>query len=407
MEASRLSWKQGPFPSKQPGAFQSRPPFGDVTCSARVNNGGVERLQCAKCGEDILGVVCRTEGYDLQSQPMHFGCAGSKMSSVRGAAISWKASEARDSFSGEAPSLAQGLAQAEAPSVEDWLEILSIRHPPLVDKIHAFVADEVREFYRSQLSRESGYQVTRDYMTSEGPEMLDAIRERAHGVDYLRKVCAQYGLDPDIFHVAVNLSDRYFCQTGASPGWMIHCMPLVNIAALRLAVKFDKPDSILLRAFSTALLPWADRGDVPHIRAFSREELNRMETEICESIDFQLLCPTSCASLKLQLTSGLATITPFHHEVAPLLVSQFLQHPDCMKSSASQAAGAALLLCNELLGRKAWPVYMATTLLLTEASLRPLAEKMRTLLAATVIRRESFTAMKLSSSAKRLLKAAF
>jgi len=347
---------RGPF-SSRPALGITRKVLGDVTNLIEKNT------KCVKCQEDIRGVVCRTPDFE----PVHFGCSGFQM---------------------KIPQSGTAADFGEAPSLTDLLDKLSSVHPPLVFLIHSFF-EEMQEFYHSQLRQQSGkcYKASPDYMISADPLMQSAIKARAAWVNWFLQVSSTSMLDPDVMHLAVTVGDRYLSRVAESPGWMIRHMSLVMAASARLALKFETPDSSLLISY-----PWAAQ------LGCSQQEITKMETEICGLLDYQFMCPKSTSFLKMHLNSLAHVLTELHHEAAPFLVNLFLLHPGYTKFSASQVACAALLFCNELLGREAWPAYVAAVLQHSAASLRPCVEEMRSMLATT-----SLAGEKLSSTARRLL----
>lgn len=198
------------------------------------------------------------------------------------------------------------------------------------------------------------------------PDYMDAQTDingkmRSILVDWLIEVHLKYRLRSETLHLAVNLIDRYLGRTSV----MRKRLQLVGVVAMFIASKFEEISPPELR-------DWVYMTD----KAYTQEEVLVMECSMLTTLSFQIMVPTAAHFFPgLQKANGCNNV---HRELAQYILELGLLDMGTLQYSPSHVVSAALLLSNELLGRRpAWPPGMAQDSRHAEASLRDCTEALR------------------------------
>jgi len=191
---------------------------------------------------------------------------------------------------------------------------------------------------------------------------------RAILIDWLIEVHMKYRLRPETLFLTVNLIDRYLSRTHV----MRKKLQLAGVVAMFIAAKFEEihPPEVQ---------------DFVHItdNAYSKDDVLSMELNMLTTLSFQIVVPTAVHFFeRLQKANRCDEV---HREVAGYLLELGLLDVRMLRYPPSHITSAALLLSNELMGRRGpqiWPQNMVQHSRHTEQALRGCAEEYRELLNA-------------------------
>jgi len=190
---------------------------------------------------------------------------------------------------------------------------------------------------------------------------------RAILIDWLIEVHMKYRLRPETLFLTVNLIDRYLSRTHV----MRKKLQLAGVVAMFIAAKFEEihPPEV---------------HDFVHItdNAYSKTDILQMECAMLTTLSFQIVIPTAAHFFeRLQKANQCDEV---HREIAEYLLELGLLDMRMLRYPPSHAVSAALLLSNELQGRRVvWPQNMVQYSRHTEQALRGCAEEYRELLEAS------------------------
>lgn len=183
-------------------------------------------------------------------------------------------------------------------------------------------------------------------------------------VDWLVSVQMKYKLRAETLFLAVSITDRYLeLKVTARRN-----LQLVGITALLVAAKFEEihPPHINDFVYVTD-------------KAYTREEIIKMEVLILGALDFKVC--TSTATMFLERYQNVNGCTESHRDLAQYLLELTLVDYNMVKYSPSHLAAAAVLLSNKLLRRQpSWSSANVKQTCLTEQMLRECAKEMCALL---------------------------
>jgi len=158
---------------------------------------------------------------------------------------------------------------------------------------------------------------------------------RAILVDWLVDVHKKYKLCPYTLFLAIGLVDRFLEKRNT----MRRHLQLVGVTALMIASKFEEmyPPQINDFVYVTD-------------KAYTPEEVMRMEVSMLSTLDFRICRPTAAHFLELyQRVNG---CTEAHRELAQYLLELTLVDYKMIRYAPSHLAAAAVLLSNKLLQRQ-------------------------------------------------------
>jgi len=190
-----------------------------------------------------------------------------------------------------------------------------------------------------------------------------SIKMRAILVDWLVDVHKKYKLRPETLFLTVQLIDRYLDTQMTAQ----HHLQLVGVTALMIAAKFEEvhPPQIKEYVFVTD-------------KAYSQDEILKMEVCMLKALKFQICCPTPMQFFeKYQAVNG---CTDTHRHLALYLLELTLVDYKMLKYTPSHLAAAALLLSNKLLRQPSWTSATAQHTKLTESMLKECAKEICSLL---------------------------
>jgi cyclin B len=179
-------------------------------------------------------------------------------------------------------------------------------------------------------------------------------------VDWLVSVQQKYKLKAETLFLAINLIDRYLelrCTARRH-------LQLVGVTAMLIAAKFEEmyPPQICDFVYVTD-------------KAYSKEDITKMEVTMLTALDFKICRPTPVTFLeRYQNVNG---CTEAHRDLAQYLLELTLVEYNMLKYSPSRLAAAAVLLSNKLLGRQpSWKPAAVKHTHFTEQMLKECAKEM-------------------------------
>jgi len=225
------------------------------------------------------------------------------------------------------------------------------------------VQEYAPEIQRRLFDDEAARLVQPDYMDSQAditPKMRTIL------VDWLVEVHNKYRLVPETLHLTINLIDRYLERATV----MRRRLQLIGVSAMFIASKFEEINP-------PELHDWVYICD----RAYTKDEILRMECTMLSTLSFQIVVPTAAHFFPfLEKANGCDSV---HRETAQYLLELGLLDIRMLKYKPSLVVSAALLLSNELFRRSClWPARMVQESHHTEEALGSCVEELRQLLQA-------------------------
>jgi len=179
-------------------------------------------------------------------------------------------------------------------------------------------------------------------------------------VDWLVSVQQKYKLKAETLFLAVSLLDRYLEARVAAR----RHLQLVGVTVLLIAAKFEEmyPPKIEVLVYVTD-------------KAYSRDDIIKMEVAILTALDFKICGPTPMHFLeRYQSVNG---CTESHRSLSQYLVELALPDYNMLKYGASMRAASAVFLSNKLLCHQpAWKAAAVKHSCFTEAMLKDCAKEM-------------------------------
>jgi len=183
-------------------------------------------------------------------------------------------------------------------------------------------------------------------------------------VDWLVSVQQKYKLKAETLFLTVSLLDRYLEKKATAR----RNLQLVGVTALLIAAKFEEihPPQISDLVYVTD-------------KAYTRDDIVKMEVTILTSLDFKICRPTPMQFFERYQVVNECTDT--HRDLAQYLLELTLADYNMIKYSSSHLAAAALLLSNKLLKRQSsWTPAAVKETHFTEQMLKECAKEMCPLL---------------------------
>jgi len=183
-------------------------------------------------------------------------------------------------------------------------------------------------------------------------------------VDWLVSVQQKYKLKAETLFLAINLLDRYLEQKPVARRFL----QLVGVTSLLIAAKFEE-------VYPPAINEFVYVTD----KAYSKEDVIKMEVAILGALDFKICKPTPMHFLeRYQSVNGCSEA---HRDLAQYLLELTLVDYNMIKYSPSRLAAAAVLLSNKLLRRQpSWKPAAVKHTHFTEQMLKECAKEMCSLL---------------------------
>jgi cyclin B len=218
------------------------------------------------------------------------------------------------------------------------------------------VAEYMQDIFRLLKTKESASQVSPGYMESQ--THVNA-KMRAILVDWLVDVGKKYKLRAETLFLSVQLIDRYL-EINATQR---RHLQLVGATALLIAAKFEEVYPPQIKEFEYIT-----------DKAYTRDELLKMEICILKALDFNICCPTAISFLdRYQSVNG---CTDSHRFLAQYLLELSLVEYKMLKYGPSHLAAASLFLSNKLLRQTGWTSTMVQQTQMSECMLRDCAKDM-------------------------------
>lgn len=187
---------------------------------------------------------------------------------------------------------------------------------------------------------------------------------RAILVDWLVDVHKKYKLRQETLFLAIGLIDRFLERRTTAR----RHLQLVGVAALLIAAKFEElyPPQVQDFVYITD-------------KAYTKEEVIKMEVSILTALDFKVCQPTAVHFMeRFHRVNG---CTQAHRDLAQYLLELTLVEYRMVRYSASHLAAAALLLSNKLLRKQpSWDSRMCRKTGFMEQALRECAREICNLL---------------------------
>jgi len=257
-----------------------------------------------------------------------------------------------------APSVAPHATLHSAPRDIEPLSPLQSRSED-DDSVAEYVPDIVEKLY----SEEATGMPWANYMDMQ-PDVNS--RMRAILVDWLIEVHMKFRLRPETLFLTINLIDRYLTRMPVTR----KRLQLVGVVAMFIAAKFEEVDP-------------PSAGSFAYItdNAYTKDDIFKMECTVLTALGFKIVVPTSVHFFEYLLRA--CRCDDLQREVAQYVLELALPDLKMLRHEPSHLVSAALLLCNELLGRRpAWPPQMSRLSRHSEQALRGCAAELRNLLEA-------------------------
>mmetsp|Transcript_28484 Transcript_28484/g.60431 ORF Transcript_28484/g.60431 Transcript_28484/m.60431 type:complete len:468 (+) Transcript_28484:119-1522(+) len=222
-------------------------------------------------------------------------------------------------------------------------------------------AEYVPEIYDQLFREQSTFLPRPNYMETQhdiNPKMRSIL------VDWLVEVHMKYRLRRETLFLTVNLIDRYLTRMPV----VRKRLQLVGVVAMLIAAKFEEIDP-------------PNTGNFVYItdNAYTKDEITVLECTMLTTLGFEIVVPTAVHFLdRLQRVNR---CDDRHRELAQYLLELALLDLRMIRHAPSHLVASALLLSNELLGRRpAWPAAMVLHARQKEQALRDCKEELRALL---------------------------
>eukprot|EP00928_Gymnodinium_smaydae_P051116 TRINITY_DN3463_c0_g1_i2.p1 TRINITY_DN3463_c0_g1~~TRINITY_DN3463_c0_g1_i2.p1 ORF type:complete len:590 (+),score=144.28 TRINITY_DN3463_c0_g1_i2:87-1856(+) len=286
-----------------------------------------------------------------------------------------------DVLRGTTHGAAESQAQAQAQAGDQHAD---------VDAAHSsdpqHVVEYLPDIYRHLQREESRNLPQLGYM-----ERQPHVNNKMRGilVDWLVDVHKKYKLRNETLFLTVALIDRFLERRVTQRNHL----QLVGVSALLIAAKYEElyPPQVHEFVYVTD-------------KAYSKEEVLRMEAAMLSTLNFEISCPTAAHFFeRYQRING---CTDAHRDLARYLLELTLLDYKMIRYTPSHVAAAAVLMSNKLLRRQpSWTPAAVKHTKLTEQMLKPCAKDIGTLLgqaethALQAVRRK-FSQQKLHAVAK-------
>lgn len=223
-----------------------------------------------------------------------------------------------------------------------------------------YAAEYAQDIFQILKLKESTQLVSPTYMDR---QVHVTAKMRAILLDWLVDVHKKYKLRAETLFLAVQIIDRYLEIQAVQ-----RChLQLVGATSLLIAAKFEEVYPPKIKEFEYVT-----------DKAYTRDEILKMEVCILKALKFNICCPTAMNFLdRYQSANG---CTDAHKHLAQYLLELSLVEYKMLKYGPSHLAAAAILLSNKLLRRPSWTPTLVRYTSLTEPVLKDCAKELCALL---------------------------
>lgn len=221
--------------------------------------------------------------------------------------------------------------------------------------------------YFSQLEKE--FQVNANYMANQ-PYINE--RMRCILVDWLVEVHLKFKMVPETLYLTVNIIDRYLALKQVRRSRL----QLVGVATLLIAAKYEE------------IYPPEFR-DLVYItdRAYNKQEILEMESEIVNTLQYQFTIPTVHSFLCRYLKSAHADRAMV--QLACYLAERCLQEHSMIKFLPSTIAATAVYIARKSLSRHPWSPTLLKYTNYDECDLAECTEEMKNIMENTASQQQA------------------
>jgi cyclin B len=225
------------------------------------------------------------------------------------------------------------------------------------------VAEYVPDIFSHLFNEEVAFMPRPTYMESQ----VDInAKMRAILIDWLVEVHMKYKLRLETLFLTINLIDRYLMRTPV----IRKRLQLIGVVAMFVACKFEEIEPPRIQDFVYIT-----------DNAYSKEDIISMECTMLTTLGFKVVAPTPAHLLHRFLSAN--RCDDRHRQLVQYILELALLDLQMVRHSPSHLVASALLLSNELIGRRLlWPPPMVSQTRHTEHALRACAEELRALLDA-------------------------
>jgi len=220
----------------------------------------------------------------------------------------------------------------------------------------AYVMEYITDIFRKMQTDEELHQASSCYMERQAHVN---VKMRGILVDWLVSVQQKYKLKAETLFLTVSLLDRYLEKKATER----RNLQLVGVTALLVAAKFEEiyPPKISDLVYVTD-------------KAYSKDDIIKMEVSILSCLDFKICSPTPMHFLeRYQSINGCSEA---HKSLAQYLLELGLPDYNMLKYSASTRAASAVFLSNKLLRHQpAWKAAAVKHSHFSEAMLKDCAKE--------------------------------
>jgi len=225
------------------------------------------------------------------------------------------------------------------------------------------VAEYIPDIFNHLFNEEAAFMPRPTYMESQ----VDInAKMRAILIDWLVEVHMKYKLRLETLFLTINLIDRYLMRVPV----IRKRLQLIGVVAMFVACKFEEIEPPRIQDFVYIT-----------DNAYSKEDIISMECTLLATLGFKIVAPTPAHLLHRFLTAN--RCDDRHRQLVQYILELALLDLQMVRHSPSHLVASALLLSNELLGRRLlWPPPMVSQTGHSEHTLRACAEELRALLDA-------------------------
>lgn len=261
------------------------------------------------------------------------------------------------------PAAGSSAASSAATTAPAVVPAPALEAPEVEDEGMHSVAEYVPDIFNHLFHEEANFMPRPTYMDSQTD--ING-KMRAILVDWLVEVHMKYRLRPETLFLAVNIIDRFCSRVPVAR----KRLQLVGVVAMLVASKFEEIEPPRINDFVYIT-----------DNAYTKEDILQLECKMLSVLGFQIVCPTPTHFFdRLQHANR---CDERHRELVQYILELALLEVQMIRHLPSHLVAAALLLSNELLGKRpAWPTHMVVHTRHAEHALRGCAEELRGLLDA-------------------------
>lgn len=217
-------------------------------------------------------------------------------------------------------------------------------------------AEYAQDIFQVLKHKESSELVSPTYMDRQvhvSPKMRGIL------IDWLVDVHKKYKLRAETLFLTVQIIDRYLEVQVVQRSQL----QLMGATSLMIAAKFEEVYPPKIKEFEYVT-----------DRAYTRDEILRMEVCILKVLNFNICCPTVMNFLDRYQQANDCSVA--HRHLAQYILELSLVEYKMLKYGPSHLAAAAILLSNKLLGRPSWTPTLARCTQTSEAALKDCAKEL-------------------------------